>query len=145
MRFSYWPGALLLSAMLVSPPETTFALDRKDVSRTITTSSGLIIQDIKVGDGREARTGDNIAVHYMGWLATGVKFDGSHHRDQPFQFKLGAGQVIKGWDEGIPGLRVGGLRKLIVPSRLGYGPRRILDLIPENAELTFEIELIKVK
>jgi FKBP-type peptidyl-prolyl cis-trans isomerase FkpA len=83
-------------------------------------------------------------VHYTGWLADGTKFDSSHDRRRPFGFKLGAGQVIKGWDEGVAGMKVGGKRKLVIPAALGYGARGAGGVIPPNAELTFEVELLGV-
>jgi FKBP-type peptidyl-prolyl cis-trans isomerase FkpA len=110
----------------------------------ITTSSGLQYEDSVVGAGAEAVSGKLVEVHYTGTLADGSKFDSSHDRRKPFTFKLGAGQVIKGWDEGVAGMKVGGKRKLVIPFKLGYGERGHPPVIPAKAELTFEVELLKV-
>jgi FKBP-type peptidyl-prolyl cis-trans isomerase len=101
--------------------------------------------DLKEGDGEKAKKGDTVEVHYTGWLKDGKKFDSSLDRKEPFSFKLGAGKVIKGWDEGAAGMKVGGKRKLIIPSELAYGKRGAGDVIPADAELTFEVELLKIK
>ncbi|MQA60417.1 MAG: FKBP-type peptidyl-prolyl cis-trans isomerase [Actinophytocola sp.] len=106
--------------------------------------SELQIEDIKVGDGAQAQTGATVAVHYVGTLTDGQKFDSSRDRAQPFQFPLGAGHVIQGWDKGVAGMRVGGLRKLTVPPHLGYGERGFPPVIPANATLVFEVELLDV-
>lgn len=106
--------------------------------------NGLQIQDLKIGTGAEARTGQTLAVHYSGTLENGAKFDSSYDRGEPFQFVLGAGQVIKGWDLGVVGMKVGGKRKLIIPSQLAYGERGI-GPIPPNATLVFEVELLAVQ
>lgn len=100
-------------------------------------------QDLKVGEGDEIRPGDYVRVHYTGWLTDGKKFDSSHDRAQPFTLRIGTGQVIKGWDEGVPGMRVGGKRKLIIPSALAYGTQGVAGVIPPNADLVFEIEVLK--
>lgn len=100
-------------------------------------------QDLKVGEGEEIRPGDYVRVHYTGWLTDGKKFDSSHDRGQPFTLRIGTGQVIKGWDEGVPGMRVGGIRKLIIPSALGYGTKGVVGTIPPNADLVFEVEVLK--
>jgi FKBP-type peptidyl-prolyl cis-trans isomerase FkpA len=107
-----------------------------------TTASGVQYVDEKQGDGAEAQKGQLVTVHYTGWLADGTKFDSSHDRKQPFKFNLGQGQVIKGWDEGVPGMKVGGIRKLTIPPDLGYGARGFGRAIPPNATLTFEVELL---
>ncbi len=101
--------------------------------------------DLVEGSGREARKGDTIDVHYVGTLTNGAEFDSSRKRNEPFSITLGAGEVIKGWDEGIPGMKEGGKRKLIIPPELGYGPRAMGDKIPANSTLVFEVELLKVK
>src|SRR5437867_1198011 len=101
--------------------------------------------DELVGTGREAKAGDTVRVHYTGTLMSGKKFDSSRDRGEPFEFKLGAGSVIKGWDEGVAGMKVGGTRKLIIPPSLGYGKRGAGNAIPPDAELHFEVELLKVK
>ena len=110
--------------------------------------SGLIIEDITTGSGAEAVAGMHISVHYTGWLFNdgiqGAKFDSSKDRGQPFDFPLGAGHVIKGWDEGFAGMKVGGVRKLTIPPEMGYGARGAGGAIPPNATLMFEVELLGV-
>jgi FKBP-type peptidyl-prolyl cis-trans isomerase len=107
-------------------------------------SSELIIEDIVVGDGAEAVAGQHVSVHYTGWLTDGRKFDSSKDRNDPFDFPLGAGHVIRGWDEGVQGMKVGGTRKLTIPPALGYGARGAGGVIPPNATLVFEVELLGV-
>ncbi len=111
-----------------------------------TTASGLQFEDTTVGDGAEAVPGSNVTVHYTGWLyqdgEQGAKFDSSKDRDEPFIFPLGGGMVIKGWDEGVQGMKVGGQRTLIIPASLGYGARGAGGVIPPNATLKFEVELL---
>jgi len=113
-----------------------------------TTASGLIIDDMVVGSGEEAQAGQKVSVHYAGWLLfggeKGKKFDSSKDRGDPFDFPLGAGHVIKGWDEGVQGMKVGGTRKLTIPPALGYGARGAGAVIPPNATLVFEVELLEV-
>ena len=104
--------------------------------------SGLEIEDQIVGDGAEATTGQTVEVHYTGWLTDGTKFDSSHDRNQTFSFKLGGGQVIAGWDQGVAGMKIGGSRKLTIPADLGYGERGAGGVIPPNATLVFKVELI---
>jgi len=111
----------------------------------ITTKTGLQYEDTVIGAGPEAATGKSVEVHYTGTLADGTKFDSSRDRNRPFGFKLGAGQVIKGWDEGVQGMRVGGTRKLVIPGDLAYGPQGYPGVIPPNAQLTFVVELLGVK
>ena len=111
----------------------------------ITTGSGLKYVDLQEGTGEEARAGHNVSVHYTGWLENGTKFDSSLDRRSPFSFRLGGGQVIRGWDEGVAGMKVGGKRKLTIPSDLGYGARGAGGVIPPNATLIFEVELLGVK
>lgn len=105
----------------------------------------LIIDDIKVGEGAEAKSGNYVTVHYTGWLLDGPKFDSSKDRNEPFAFPLGAGHVIKGWDQGVAGMKVGGIRKLTIPAELGYGSRGAGGVIPPNATLVFEVELLGVQ
>jgi len=109
-----------------------------------TTPSGLIIEDVTVGQGAAAAAGQKVTVHYTGWLTNGTKFDSSKDRNDPFVFPLGGGRVIKGWDEGVQGMKVGGKRKLTIPPALGYGARGAGGAIPPNATLVFEVELLGV-
>jgi len=109
---------------------------------TITTASGLQYEDITVGSGATATAGNLVSVHYTGWLTDGQKFDSSKDRNEPFEFHLGGGQVIKGWDEGVQGMQVGGVRKLTIPASLGYGARGAGGVIPPNATLVFEVEFL---
>ncbi len=115
----------------------------------VTTASGLKIIDTKVGDGAAPKTGQNCVMHYTGWLfndgVKGEKFDSSVDRGQPFTFAIGTGQVIQGWDEGVASMKVGGKRTLIIPPELGYGARGAGGVIPPNATLIFDVELLDVK
>ncbi|HZP66388.1 MAG TPA: FKBP-type peptidyl-prolyl cis-trans isomerase [Rudaea sp.] len=108
------------------------------------TPSGLKILDIKKGSGAEAKAGSLVRVHYTGWLTDGKKFDSSVDRGDPFEFRLGAGMVIKGWDEGVAGMKVGGKRQLRIPPQLAYGEHGAGGVIPPNAELIFDVELLAV-
>lgn len=132
-------GLSLASILILS--STSFA-------SPVTTPSGLKYEDQKAGSGAEAKTGTKVTVHYTGWLdqkgTKGSKFDSSVDRGQPFIFNLGAGQVIKGWDEGVAGMKVGGKRTLMIPSKLGYGERGAGASIPPNADLIFDVELLGV-
>ena len=110
-----------------------------------TTASGLQIEELTVGSGNAATAGKKVSVHYTGWLTNGTKFDSSKDRGEPFVFPLGQGHVIKGWDEGVAGMKVGGKRKLTIPPQLGYGARGAGGVIPPNATLVFEVELLDVK
>jgi FKBP-type peptidyl-prolyl cis-trans isomerase FkpA len=112
---------------------------------TQTTASGLIIEELAEGAGDAAGPGKTVVVHYTGWLTNGTKFDSSKDRNEPFDFPLGAGHVIKGWDEGVAGMKVGGKRKLTIPPQLGYGTRGAGGVIPPNATLVFEVELLAVR
>ena len=114
-----------------------------------TTESGLQYDDVTIGDGAEAKAGQQVTVHYTGWLRNddgtpGAKFDSSKDRNDPFRFGLGGGQVIRGWDEGVQGMKVGGLRRLTIPANLGYGARGAGGAIPPNATLIFDVELLAV-
>ena len=104
----------------------------------------LKIEDLQVGTGAEAKPGQSVSVHYTGTLTNGSKFDSSRDRNEPFEFSLGAGMVIKGWDQGVAGMKVGGRRKLTIPPELGYGPMGYPPVIPPNSTLIFDIELIEV-
>ena len=122
------------------------------VTQNMTTSqdtsqreSQLRIEDLSTGTGPEAKVGDRVSVHYTGWLADGVKFDSSRDRNQPFEFILGQGNVIEGWDKGVVGMKVGGKRKLVIPPQMAYGERGAGGIILPNAVLTFEVELLAVQ
>jgi FKBP-type peptidyl-prolyl cis-trans isomerase len=119
-----------------------FAVDSASLTRT---GSGLQYQDVTVGSGPEARQGQVAVVHYTGWLTDGTKFDSSRDRGEPFSFPLGAGQVIRGWDEGVAGMKVGGRRKLVIPASLGYGDGGAPPVIPPGATLVFDVELLELK
>jgi FKBP-type peptidyl-prolyl cis-trans isomerase len=110
-----------------------------------TAASGLVVDDLVVGQGAEAKgPGQYVTVHYTGWLTDGTEFDSSHRRNEPFGFPLGVGMVIPGWDQGVVGMRVGGKRKLTIPPELGYGARGAGGVIPPNAALVFEVELLEI-
>ena len=119
------------------------------IGQTMTTPSGLQVTDTKAGTGATPKTGQTCVMHYTGWLyengAKGKKFDSSVDRGEPFEFPIGAGRVIKGWDEGVATMKVGGKRTLVIPPELGYGARGAGGVIPPNATLIFEVELLGVK
>lgn len=108
------------------------------------TASGLEYEDIEVGEGSEPQVGQTVVVHYTGWLTDGKKFDSSVDRGDPFRFSIGIGQVIKGWDEGVLSMKPGGKRRLTIPAELGYGVRGAGGVIPPNATLIFDVELLEV-
>jgi len=110
----------------------------------VMTDSGLKYEDMAEGNGAEAAAGQRVSVHYTGWLTDGSKFDSSVDRNDPFQFALGAGMVIRGWDEGVQGMKVGGKRKLTIPPNLGYGAQGAGGVIPPNATLVFDVELLEI-
>jgi FKBP-type peptidyl-prolyl cis-trans isomerase FkpA len=134
-----------MTGVLAVAPSTAMA----QVGKTMTTSSGLQITDSKVGTGATPKAGQTCVMHYTGWLyengAKGKKFDSSVDRGQPFEFPLGQRRVIAGWDEGVASMKVGGKRTLIIPPELGYGARGAGGVIPPNATLIFEVELLDVK
>ena len=124
----------------------TIIVSEKDPnSKEIVTPSGLTYLDQTIGTGEPAVAGQTATVHYTGWLENGNKFDSSVDRGQPFSFPLGAGRVIKGWDEGVVGMKVGGKRKLTIPASLGYGTRGVGGVIPPNATLIFDVELLEIR
>jgi len=135
--FAYQSFAKKSTTSAISTPYTG------ETSMT-TTASGLKYRDLVVGTGPAAQPGDVVRVNYTGWLEDGTKFDSSYDRGQPFQFGLGQGQVIKGWDEGVVGMQVGGKRRLVIPPDLGYGPQGAGNLIPPNSILIFEVELLAI-
>jgi FKBP-type peptidyl-prolyl cis-trans isomerase len=135
---------LLVAGILVCLALDAAGQGDKKEEKIITTKSGLKYIEVKVGAGKEAKAGNNVVVHYTGTFKDGKKFDSSVDRKKPFEFSLGAGEVIKGWDEGVAGMKEGGKRKLIIPSDLAYGPKG-RGPIPGNSELHFDVELITVK
>jgi peptidylprolyl isomerase len=139
--------AIALTALALAVAQTP-TLARAEPATT-TTATGLKITDTKIGTGAAPKQGQTMVMHYTGWIyengKKGKKFDSSHDRGQPFEFNLGRGEVIAGWDEGIESMKVGGKRTLIIPPDLGYGPRGAGGVIPPNATLIFEVELLGVK
>jgi FKBP-type peptidyl-prolyl cis-trans isomerase FkpA len=128
-----------------TPPITAAPQNAGAATSEVTMADGLKYTDDQLGTGTEAQAGKTVSVHYTGWLLDGTKFDSSRDRNQPFSFALGKGQVIKGWDEGVAGMKVGGKRTLVIPPDLGYGARGAGGVIPPNATLKFEVELLDVK
>jgi FKBP-type peptidyl-prolyl cis-trans isomerase len=131
----------------ISVPSTSSTSEEKNINLTEqnNTTMGLKIENDVPGTGAEAVAGKTVSVHYVGTLLDGTKFDSSRDRGEPFEFTLGAGQVIKGWDQGIAGMKVGGKRKLVIPPELGYGANGAGGVIPPNATLLFDVELMGVK
>lgn len=145
------PGCAIASRPATPPPapapqpEKSAQADDVDMSKLVTTPSGLQYVDIVVGTGATPEYGQVVTVHYTGRLKDGTKFDSSLDRNRPFTFVIGTGQVIRGWDEGVATMKVGGKRRLIIPGHLGYGERGFSNVIPPNAELHFDVELLNVR
>lgn len=137
---------LILSLLVVSGAGASVGAQQIDPDVEIVEGKkGLKYQDLVVGEGEEAKNGKSVTVHYTGWLTDGTKFDSSFDAGRPFTFPLGRGRVIAGWDQGVKGMQVGGKRKLIIPSSLGYGARGAGNLIPPHADLIFDVELLSVE
>jgi len=132
----------IIGAIVVGVLVAGCKMNTKEIT---TASSGLQYQEIEVGTGATPQKGQTVVVHYTGTLADGKKFDSSVDRGQPFKFTLGIGQVIKGWDEGLSTMQVGGKRKLIIPAHLGYGPQAVGNIIPPNSTLHFDVELLGIE
>jgi len=147
-------GAILLAVGLLyaqtvtqktsQAPRPNTNVPTKVIGDGVKTDSGLQYWDIKIGTGEEAKSGDHVKVHYTGWFTSGKKFDSSVDARQPYSFTLGAGNVIKGWDEGVSGMKVGGKRQLRIPPELAYGEKGYKDIIPSNATLIFDVQLLAV-
>ena len=142
-------AAIALGALPASADEKGKAGQKEGESKMQKSPTGLQYEDVKVGTGAQPKTGQTCVMHYTGWLwengAKGKKFDSSVDRGQPFEFALGQGRVIKGWDEGVASMKVGGKRNLLIPPSLGYGARGAGSVIPPNATLLFEVELLGIK
>jgi FKBP-type peptidyl-prolyl cis-trans isomerase len=148
-RFAALTVALLVLAATTMAKETTGTMTNDEKAtgsvKKVKLPGGTVYEDLVLGAGAEAVKGKTITVHYTGMLTNGSVFDSSHKRNKPFQLPLGAGKVIKGWDEGLVGMKVGGKRRLTIPPEQGYGPGGFPPVIPPNATLIFETELIDVK
>ncbi|MFH1181289.1 MAG: FKBP-type peptidyl-prolyl cis-trans isomerase [bacterium] len=135
---------ILISALAIMAGIVGYRLFANKNENKTMEKQGVKIEILKEGAGETAELGDTVSVHYTGWLENGVKFDSSVDRGQPFSFALGAGQVIKGWDIGVEGMKIGEKRKLIIPSELAYGSQGAGGVIPPDAVLIFEVELLKI-
>lgn len=152
MRNSLFISLLAIATIALAPMNAVDAKSKKACppgqvkkGETVTTQSGLKYQDLVVGKGKQPQNGQTVVVHYTGWLTNGTKFDSSLDRNDPFKFKLGQGDVIKGWDEGVATMKVGGKRKLTIPPELAYGANGAGSAVPPNATLVFDVELLDVK
>lgn len=137
-------AAVIFYAKTKIKPLNDYQISPALTQESFATSATLRKEDLTVGTGPEAKAGDTVSVHYVGTLENGIKFDSSRDRDKPFEFTIGAGQVILGWEQGIAGMKVGGKRKLIIPPELGYGSRDV-GSIPANSTLIFEVELLAIR
>jgi len=146
MKYLILACLLALAGLIGCQPSvpSTITGDQKTMEKVVT-RSGLAYIDEVIGTGAEPKTGDKVTVHYIGMFTDGRKFDSSFDRNKPFTFTIGLGQVIKGWDEGVATMKVGGKRKLMIPANLGYGSRGTGGVIPPNAELVFDIELLGIQ
>lgn len=146
-------GPFALSAGTTAKAASRLAQDRSASARTpvpanipeVVTPSGLKYSDIRIGEGDEASSGKIVEVHYIGWLEDGIRFDSTRDHNRPLTFRLGAGDVLKGWDEGLAGMRVGGKRRLVIPPGLGFGKEGVGSVVPPNAVLFYEFELLGVR
>jgi len=145
MRRTFTLVLILAACAALLAAQTSTSAPTKVTGKPKMTRSGVEYWDIKVGDGKTAVPGKKVVVHYTGWLTNGKKFDSSVDRMEPFTFTLGAGQVIKGWDEGVAGMKEGGKRQLKIPPQAGYGARGAGGVIPPNATLIFDVELLAVR
>ncbi|NJM66048.1 MAG: FKBP-type peptidyl-prolyl cis-trans isomerase [Acaryochloris sp. RU_4_1] len=139
------PPAQTMVADLPVPQESPSNMTPNPDAEYITTESGLKYRDLQVGSGEQPLVGQMVVVHYTGTLTDGSKFDSSRDRNQPFSFPIGKGRVIKGWDEGVGSMKVGGRRELVIPAKLGYGSKGAGGVIPPNATLIFDVELLRIQ
>ena len=149
MNLKTFACLVIATLLLAAGSPAAFAGQEKDRleanGKETVTPSGVKYTDLRIGEGSEAATGKIVEVHYIGWLEDGTKFDSSRDRDRPFTFRLGAGDALKGWDEGLLGMKVGGKRKLVIPPELGFGKQGVGSVVPPNAVLLYEFELLAVR